>query len=343
MEQREPTYDQEFDALTIFYDIFKSVDGRWVVLLGPSLGNLMIPTMAAVGTAFGVPVSAFEVRNRDRNDQIWVPSDAADVVFKSLVPGKVEIQPNHSDWFAGKRVAFTLSKDNDLHWIKDWAYFHARRHGCNAVLFYDNESSRYAKEEIYETLSSISSLDTVAVVGWPYKYGPQGRARKDWDSDYCQYGMLEHARHRFLMRAAACLNCDVDELVVTRDGSSVFDRVLKSRTGYIYYEGLWIENLRSESPESARRHVQFRFRQADPEMLLHKWAVVPERSPKHAQWRVHNVRGMRSDESFTSGVLYRHFRAINTDWKESRSASTPATQYQLDNELVEAMKVFAET
>jgi hypothetical protein len=36
------------------------------------------------------------------------------------------------DRFAGRRVLFTLSKDNHLDWVADWAGFYASVHGCDA-------------------------------------------------------------------------------------------------------------------------------------------------------------------------------------------------------------------
>ena len=344
-ELRQPGYEEDFDGLTVFYDIFRSADGRWIVLIGPPLSNLLIPALLAVESAFGVPMSAFKIRNLDRNSQIWLPSDAANVVFERLVPRKqVAIQPNCSEAFRGKRAAFTVSKDNDLRWIRDWAYFHARWHGCNAVLFYDNNSSRYKIDEIHRALSGVPGLDTVVVVGWPYAFGPQGGASGLWDSDYCQYGVLEHARHRFLALAEACLNVDVDELVVTDDKSSVFDRVRKSRAGFIFYWGIWIESAATDAPESDRRHSQFLYRLSRPvDIPSAKWAVVPGRCPAEAQWRTHNIPGMIADAEFSRGVSFRHFRAINTNWKEPRwRPEWPTSEHVLDKELVEWMRVFGE-
>ena len=85
----------------------------------------------------------------------------------------------------------TLSKDNELkffYWIADWVRFFARRHGCDAVLFYDNASTKYDLSEIYKTISSIRGIEVVVVIQWPYKWGPVGSERDNgppkvpWDS-----------------------------------------------------------------------------------------------------------------------------------------------------------------
>jgi hypothetical protein len=59
---------------------------------------------------------------------------------------------------------------------------------------------------------------------WPFKYGPQGANSWDhWDSDFCQLGAWEHARWRFLQNARSAMNSDIDELVLSKSGQSVFE------------------------------------------------------------------------------------------------------------------------
>ena len=162
----------------------------------------------------------------------------------------------------------TLSKNNELYWIGDWVRFFARRHGCDAVLFYDNSSTKYDLSEVYETIASIPRIEVVVVVNWPYKYGPQGTERDigpqklPWDSAYSQPGVLEHARHRFLDRAQAVVNADVDELVLTKDKVSLFELVSHSDTGYLRYPGYWIESA-TKSTQRHPRHFDFCYRSAD--------------------------------------------------------------------------------
>jgi len=332
---RQPGYDDAFDWHTIYYDIFRATDGA-VVLLGPSLRTLTPIVQSATQIAFDVPRSAVAIRTLNRNAQIWLPSTLSTVVFNGLgVQTRIAVQPNCCAWFRGKRVIFVLSRNNDLQWIRDWAAFYVRKHGCNAVLFYDNASSRYAGGDIHRALSGIAGLDTVVVVAWPYKFGPSGGQEQQWDSDFCQYGALEHARHRFLGFADACLHADIDELVTTHDRSSVFDRVLNNRTGYICYGGEWVENVRAEPPDAQRRHAQFRYRlPRSPTPVRPKWAIVPACCPPKSQWRVHDVAGMRSDRLASKGVLTQHFRAINTNWKFERWRPEELTpSHILDAEL----------
>ena len=158
----------------------------------------------------------------------------------------------------------TLSKNNELSWIGDWVHFFARRHGCDAVLFYDNASTKYEISAIYKTISSIPGIEVVIVVNWPYMYGPQGSDRDagppklPWDSAYSQPGVLEHARHRFLRLARAVVNADVDELVITTDKVSLFELICCSKTGYLKYPGYWIESA-TKSTRQVSSPLRFLF------------------------------------------------------------------------------------
>ena len=333
---RQPGYDDAFDWHTIFYDVFRTADARHVVLIGPPLRNLLGPVYRAIEKAFGVSRSALSIRTLNRNDQIFLASDVSSVTVEGLGERVHRaVQPNLCERFRGKRVVYTMSRDNELRWIRDWASFYVRKHGCDAVLLYDNDSTQYSHSDIEHALSGIAGLDTVCVVGWPYKFGPGGGEARLWDSDFSQYGALEPARHRFLGLADACLHADIDELVTTSDRSSVFDRVSNSKTGFIRYGGEWVENVRAEPPDAERRHTQFRHRlNRSPTPVRPKWAVVPARCPPKSQWRVHDVAGMRSDEVAARGVSTQHFRAINTNWKFERWQPVGLTaDHRLDADL----------
>jgi hypothetical protein len=360
--QQQASYLDAFDASTIFYDAFRSFDGSSVVLLGPPLANLervVVPTlMRAAGLGSSSFVSRLrswsgkklgsraELRALDRHAQLWLKTaggriDLSDSPFRQR---RIAVQPNEHARFAGKNVIVTMSRDNELAWIRDWARFHARAHGCNAVLLYDNGSTRYDVAELGAAIASVAGIDTAVVIHWPYKLGPDGGAHWMWDSDYGQYGMLEHARHRFLPTAAAVLSADIDELVLTRDGASVFGLARKSATGHIRFAGPWIESASAEAPDpAARRHWHYCHIRDGPDALP-KWAVVPARCPPRAQWRVHDIIGMAADAAASSVATLRHFKAINTNWKLERFKPEPLdpAHHRLDTDLARWLRVLDE-
>jgi hypothetical protein len=340
---RQPDYEDRFDFLSIFYDCFESVDATWRIFLGPPLLNLEPIVLPALPTVFRCRSSSdVLLRHLTACTQLWlrIVENRAVLPLGVFHQTEITVQPNHCDLFHGRNVLLTLSKENDLCWIRDWVHFFARKHGSDAVLFYDNASTNYEISEIRETILSIPGIEVTVVVPWPYKYGPGSEEEGlPWDSEFSQSGVLEHARHRFLTLAEAVVNADVDELVLTKNKASVFDLVQRSHTGYLKYTGHWIESA-TESTGADRRHFDFVYRSAAPADEPYKWTVAPRRCPPHSQWLVHQVSGMQSD-ALSCEVSYRHFRAISTGWKYPRGKLERPNErdYVKDDELMTWMQV----
>jgi hypothetical protein len=342
-------YEERFDSLTVFYDCLRTADGRGTIMLGPPLFNLKHTVLRALRRVYRVPwFSRIPVLQFDRHSQLRMgPVGAVDLPPGLFQQNRLVVQPNCSEWFRGRRVVLTLSRDNELQWIRDWARFFVSKHGADSVLIYDNASTKYASDEIREVINSVPGVDVGVVIDWPYPYGIQDRIL--WDSDYCQYGTLEHARYRFLANAQAVVNADIDEFPITTDGESLFDIALRSGTGYLKYGGQWIENA-SVSPDAKttrRRHKHYIHRSTSPshdtgdDPWTHKWTVIPARCPPDVQWRVHDVSGMTPDP-LSSLVCFRHFRAINTHWASDRwqPEETNECYHEVDEELREWLQLF---
>lgn len=351
---RQADYAEKFDYLTVFYDCFRSADGSQVLLLGPPLLNLEPIVFPSISNLFNCSEPSkmhFSSAGASRNNpsaRIWISTseDRVELPKGAFQQREIVVQPNQSDIFKNRKVLLTLSKDNDLTWIRDWVTFFARNHGCDAVLFYDNSSTQYTTSEIYHAISTVQGIEITVVVSWPYKWGPAGGDPEDppprmpWDSNYAQLGLLEHARHRFLSRAAGVVNADVDELVITKGKHSIYDLVRSSETGYLKYEGRWIEPV-TKSRNEKFRHGDFEYRLASSTRLSPpKWAVVPSRCPSEASWNTHKISGMESDK-LSSLVSFRHFWAIGTSWNCPRgSIQRPNEQDHVrDEEIVDWMRV----
>jgi hypothetical protein len=241
----------------------------------------------------------------------------------------LQIQPNACEVFRGRRVLFTLSKNNHPTWICDWMRFYRDLHSADAVLLYDNDSTTYTASSLLETMKQVSGFKVVTVVAWPYKYGPQGMGWGTWDSAFSQDGAMEDARWRYLAQAHAVLNCDIDELVLSDDGN-LFDIAAGSTLGCVRFSGRWVNAPnKTNSGEITPRHresvyqllPQWRWKGVRPKDLKlcpTKWAVAPDRCPVNAHWSVHEIVGMRARKMKHDNTCYRHFSQINTNWKNNR-------------------------
>lgn len=330
---RTDNFDAKFDNDVLIYDAFRRLDGK-VVLLGPPLFNLArCLRRDSIRALPGRTICEFRHRKLDRHMQIIVEApENCSAISLNLCGHHVEIavQPNMSRLYSGCRVLFTLSKNNDTAWIRDWVAFAHRFHGANAVLLYDNLSDCQTPEAIVEALGSVAGIETVEVLSWPFKYGPQGLdARRCWDSDFCQLGALEHARWRFLADARSVQNADIDELLLSRTERSVFATAEEDRFGVVRYSGRWIIGSDQTTP-APRRHTDYdtvlRRRTArrcgvlpyDMNACPPKWTVVPRRCPEAAQWGVHRIPNWLPAMRVNPDFCYRHFREINSNWKYDR-------------------------
>lgn len=349
-EGRQPGYEEQFDALTLFYDVFWC--GRCVMLVGPPLLNLEGLAFERISARGRSP--QLRTLRLDRAQRTVVRGGQSGAVREALqalqASGRVVIGPDLAEFFRGSRVLVTKSKDNPLDWVREWAKFHARTQAVNAVLIYDNGSTSYSVEDLLATLRQVQELDRVTVVVWPFKFGPQapvvpkGQLNPWWDSDFCQYGLLEHARWRLLRFAAGVINADIDELLLSPPGTTVFDYALKARCGVVQYTGTWVDNVPTGgASRSAYRAFPFTNEALGP--CRTKWCSVPGQLPPGAQWRVHDVVGTeslvhpRARPWLSSPVSYRHFLGMTTGWRYARPAVTfDPSVHRRDRALEEALE-----
>ncbi len=327
--QRPPGFEAQFDTDTIFFDVVHA--DRRLILSGPTLREFGPLLDDAELLLDGVPyVGGRHRRDLSRAARIVLdcPDPAATFTLRTAdVELSVPVTVADPTVFAGRRVLFTHSQDNALDWVVDWARYHQVNHGTDAVLIYDNASTRYGPADLDAALRAVPGIDVVRVVPWPFRFGPQGGiwagdATIAWDSDFCQIGAMENARFVHLADAAGVVNADVDELVVAAPGVSVYDR-LEAAGGYLRYSGHWIEAVTGTRSADATspRHADYWVHDPERGRCLCKWSVIPAAVPLEAQWTPHGIYGlpMRVDEEFELA----HFRAINCDWKTVRTTPQP--------------------
>ncbi|HVK92676.1 MAG TPA: glycosyltransferase family 92 protein [Mycoplana sp.] len=345
---RNKAYYSRYDFETIFYDVYRC--GKYTVLQGPPLFNFrkhieesgFYSDFAKRGGAYIERLSGAEY---------WLKADMLDVRINSpLADAIAKVQPDLNHVFHKKRVLFTLSKDNDVQWIKDWVQFHVRVHGADAVLLYDNSSTPYSSQDLEAELKLAFPELTVCVVSWPFKFGPRVWRRHDANgseerisSKFCQAGALQHARFRFLQKARSVLNCDVDELVLaSKAGGSVFKAAETSLFGAVHFRGRWIIDVAGARAERTRRHADFaHYDTSDKVGCPQKWAVVPWRCARSMTWSAHRVKGLENYFTRSNRFTYAHFSEITTNWKYHRTARKPSPEVssnQVDHALLTAMR-----
>jgi len=314
---RPPDYADKFDDDTLFFDVFR--EGGRVVAVGPPLVNLVDELPGWTFAADGMPLRRPSITTLDRSHRMRfdVPQSAGSLSLSTASETvAVPIGANLSSAFAGTRALMTLQLDTDLDWVSDWVRWHVNAQGTDAVVMYDNGSTRYPLTDLLESIS-LPGIRSAAVVDWSFRYGPQGSDELPWDSDFTQYGAIEHARRRFLGQAAGMLSIDIDELVYAKGGRTVYECAERSPEGFVLFEGTWAYTDPAWSA-GRPRHADCTWTRPGDEATASKWCAIPARLPARSQLIVHSAHGVSMPHP---PIAYWHLRPISTHWKVDRSRS----------------------
>lgn len=331
--ERDPAFFERYEARALYYDCFWHEDASRVLLVGPPPRNLR--KALSMGKFTAQPSDTPLTPKLHVSESVAITEltgvPAGSRGIRLSLGGQVynlPIQPNSSADLKGRSVLFTMSKDNDLAWISEWAHYHAKVHGADAVVFFDNNSTRYTTGEIGQTLLAVPGIKAAAVHSWPYIYGAMDKAVKinPFYTQFLQVGAMSVALRRYAAEANGLLNMDIDELVHTPDGVTIFERLAASPKGLITMRGQFVEPVPTTSAPEARTHRHFQLREKDAETRISrpkKWALDP-RQPWAQSLNVHPYMHWIANRPWfskteTDDIFYWHFRGISTNWKDRRA------------------------
>ena len=311
-------FARSYDATTLVYDVVPMRHGLRLFL--PLLYNLAPHLTATRFRCDGRPVAPRH-RRFLRYETLDLRADGAawEVDFGTGW-GPLVASPEARARFRGRRVLYTMLKDDDLGHVHDWVLAHRRNHGTDAVLIADNGSTTYEPEALRAAVLA-AGVEVAEVIRAPLPRGPGLRITdKRGASKFLQSAMLNIARDRFLAEALGVLILDVDELVAGPDGRSVYDAVAGSLLGVRHIPGVW---RRARAPRP--RHADHLYLSGSRESRCNpKYAVAPGRLAGRLSWEVHGLEALNRRFFFAARPfrLY-HCNGINTSWKLDRSAVAP--------------------
>ena len=158
---RHEYYEDNFDFTTIFYDCFWDYTGEAIIFIGPPLMNLETELDLAIIACPSMVECKPIIRHVFLGCQVVVkpPIGTTGLTIRTGTRETfVAPQPNLCYLFSNHRTIMTLSRNNELTWIRDWVQFNREYHGCNGVLIYDNNSDAYSINDICECLEHLGTL-----------------------------------------------------------------------------------------------------------------------------------------------------------------------------------------
>lgn len=335
---REPQRERSAEFLAAFedrvlvYDCFWHADGDRIVMVGPPPMNLLRAFEAAsfraepsgkpliLATHASLSQAVFEL--------IGPPPDTTHVRLggsEVVLP----VMANHAAELAGRRVLFSMNKDNELDWVRHWARHHQRHHGTDTVILFDNGSTRYGVDELRAALAGVPGIVDAIVPSWPYRFGARDDAlkRDPYWAHFVQNAAMSVVLRRYGTRAKALLNVDVDELAAPAQ-PDLYERAERSRTGLLTFRGRWVEAIADAgAPNDHRAYSRVLADETARSCGNFKWVLDPKRrwvrNPRvQPYWHWIEGRPLLAKQRLKDQV-YWHFRGINSNWKETRTAPRP--------------------
>ena len=350
---RQPGFDEAFDDRCVAYDVFLNENQDTLIWVGPPFLNLFDMFEAAsfwVMTSDGMvhDVSkAATIKNKKKVGRIDIRLDdniqkpvRLEIALGDMRFRDIRINDSGIRFFQDTAVAFTLFKYEPLSWLRAWAEFNVQYHKLDSLLIYENNCPHATTKEIFNALKSIEGLETLVVVAWPFKYGPQADGTGLWDSNFCQLGAIEHARERFLRGAECVLHGDIDELVITKDHTSLPDLLHGASTGLLRLKGQAVsappDIRQSHSLENRHyKYYTYKGQTLHRNAVPNKWALDPKRTSEAEQWLVHSIRKVRPSVHRSKHATLCHFIDMNTGWKVERRG---LSDLEHDRGLAEALQ-----
>lgn len=331
----------DYDARTFFYDAFQDALTWEVRLFAPRMFNTEKLLSKWSPCLDGVPAIRQHLVRHQRFDEISLSNRSNGRIsqLSFSVDGhifEVPVAASEPEIFEDANVLCTVSKDNEISWIRDWMAFHHHHHKANALLLFDNGSSQYEPVALEEELRRVSGYKTVKVISAKFPYGPHvgatkgiGRAR------FLQAALLNLARARWLCKARAVLNVDIDELVSSRSRVSIFDATAASRLGLVMFSGEW-RYRRTETGSPA--HGDHVWKHTADRPCPSKYCYRPTGVLGRLTLDVHGLQQIsRKILPHDRDFFFAHCRSVTNSWKELRHS--PTQSLSLDQDLQEDFKL----
>jgi len=313
-----PGWDR-YDRKTLVYGAIHMPERRMVRVYLPRLFNFVPMVRAAMVTIDGAEAHLRRHRIFRRYEILDFRHSGngpreLELTCKPLGGVRIEVHAGDDAPFADRRAVYTILKNERLEWIRDWLHFHAAEHGADAVLISDNGSTDYDSETLLDVIRGVPGYAVAQVLSVPLPWGPAHRAPGVDDGKLLQTSMLNYCRDRFLRRAQAVLNVDVDELVMRHRGGSVFDAV--SPWGYATFPGQW---RYAPNPGPGLRHRDHVLYDPVEAPCPTKYVYKPASWLGRRSLSVHSLEHVnRKLFSVGSRFCFLHCRGISTSWKANR-------------------------
>lgn len=313
---RQENFDELFESKIIFYDVF--IANKKLIFIGPTSDAVVIDYAVNRIKINGNPIKNSNPKVYFTNKVLKIIIDLQEDIIEITTNKSILLPDTRPTFLNSKKVAYTIQKNNNLFWIKDWISINRQIHNINHFVIYDNGSTNYTHEYLYNFLKSDENIH-ITVVSIPYLYGPGAYLDSDWDSDFLQYAMFEHMRYSFFQDAGLLLNIDIDEIVPSQE---LFNFFKQSNAGAIFFKGFW-----TYVPRGFKQQINFDSIRHSHHSLIdtsvqtpRKWVANLAKLSDDVFLQVHNIVDSKGIiKNFIGNKFYYcHFSGLTNGWKVNR-------------------------
>jgi hypothetical protein len=142
---KQPSFWERYDSQTLVYDAYHCAKRKTVRLLLPRTFNFAAVLKTATFTIDGELCKKPKWRKWRHHETLTFHKLATAKVLTVEIGSHTFTVPINAidQGLAGLNTIYTLSRDNDLNWLRDWARFHVEHHNLQAIVLFDNGSTAY--------------------------------------------------------------------------------------------------------------------------------------------------------------------------------------------------------
>ncbi|MDX8350976.1 hypothetical protein [Cognatiyoonia sp. IB215182] len=312
-----------YDADTLIYDSIWQPERGLLSLYLPKMFNFE-KVLRRCTFRLGAEDIVPKRRSFIRFDRLDFGADPTGRSFQLDTPnGAIELPINvaATERFADRNVIYTMVRNDNLMWIRDWVLAHQRNHGADAVLIANNGSTEYDSDALARTISDVPGIAVADVLEVPLRHGPAPKSsNRVGFAKFLQTTCLNLARDRFFARARAVLLCDIDELFTAPEGRSIFDATAQSIIKYRPIAGSW--RFAADST-GLLRHADHVLSDRTNRACADKYCIVPNSFLGRMCWSVHSLENVNRRIFRPRGPFkFYHCRGISTSWKGRRTGQS---------------------
>jgi hypothetical protein len=266
---------------------------------------------------------------------------------------EVHLSESETDRFSGMHAVATLRNGEDADAILEWLSYHSETQGMNAAVILDRETPGDIKfdADLKAGLEAMSRPPRVTVLRSHHPLGkldlpaenhpfcaPEAPGKDQMTvpkanpqrSPLGELSIYEILRERFLGRADAVANIEINDLILEDGKGTIFDRAKAASGGVIYLFGTPCYPWRVRPKTSARfaDHICVQF---DQRSSIRRWCIAPTAAPEKAIWRLTRI-GNTKPNTADFGRFFR-FRGLRHS-PDSISKIVPKTALIENGELL---------